>query len=95
MRRPLLAVCICIVTVIAVFMRGGGDSSSPAILQEGVNLLQDGSLVTVTGKVYRKDFKYFYLNLYLDFYDLNLGAHSSVRLSSFPHHFTPVLRGWR
>ncbi|MBE5891821.1 MAG: DNA internalization-related competence protein ComEC/Rec2 [Lachnospiraceae bacterium] len=73
MRRPLLAVCICIVTVMAIWLGMGGAGSGgviskgagagpPDVSWDAVGIPGDGKMVTVTGKVYRKDFKYFYLD---------------------------------
>ena len=77
MRRPLLAVCICIVTVIACCIWAGGAGQDP-VQWEG-----SGS-VTVTGKVYRKDFDYFYLNdVQIDSLDLTFNAASSQQKIPF------------
>ena len=55
MRRPLLAVCICIVAVIAYRIWAGGTGPDPGVWE-------GSGTVIVTGKVYRKDFDYFYLD---------------------------------
>lgn len=60
MRRPLMAVCMCLVAVVAIWLimgNPGGENASPPEVNEW-----DGSTVTVTGHVYRKDTKYFYLD---------------------------------
>lgn len=86
MRRPLLAVCICIVTVIAVWsgMNGAGavaeapkgaTADSPGVHRDAEGIPGDGYFVTVTGKVYRKDFNYFYLDSFdLDSFEMQINA---------------------
>lgn len=60
MRRPLMAVCMCFAVVMSLLLLTGSFRLS----EEESCLLEDltGRRVTVTGHVYRKDAKYFYLN---------------------------------
>ncbi len=66
MRRPLMAVCMCFVAVMAFLLLCGRFEMTDSFhsSEEGSCLLEnlDGKQVTVTGHVYRKDTKYFYLD---------------------------------
>lgn len=68
MRRPLMAVCACFVALMAVLLWADGIMPTGFLsltgqeerVEEAVDNL-DGREVIVTGRVYRKDTKYFYL----------------------------------
>lgn len=69
MKRPLMAVCACFVALMAVLLwTDSPDSAMLPCLKGRENCLEeavadlDGRVVTVTGRVYRKDTRYFYLD---------------------------------
>ena len=63
MKRPLMAVCMCFVALMAVWFLVVGfcPQGQEAVWPETVKAW-NGEKVTVTGHVYRKDTKYFYLD---------------------------------
>ena len=66
MKRPLMAVCMCFVAVMAFLLVTGRVEVTDSVgsLRDGGYLLETfhGKQVTVTGHVYRKDVKNFYLD---------------------------------